>query len=270
MKAPPIAVSLALLIACTGAAAAPFELAVAPSRFELSAKPGARTGQSLDIHNLASAPTEVAMRTIDWTYSDTGDITYHDELLPGSCRPWVLLERRSVTIAGRSKKAFRFQVEPPADAPRGECRFMIAIEGVEPAQQTVIQSGGASLSLPVTGRIAIAVYVALNGAAPTFEIKAVGMREGARGARTPSVTVTNTGDAHGRLDGGLDATDSQGKAYELVPEGTPVMPGPTRTLTLAPRADDTGKAPAPPTYPLKASGLLDWERGSFKVNAEFK
>src|SRR2546429_1537245 len=79
------------------------------------------------------------MRTIDWTYSDTGDITYHDELLPGSCRPWVLLERRSVTIAGRSKKAFRFQVEPPADAPRGECRFMIAIEGVEPAQQTVIR-----------------------------------------------------------------------------------------------------------------------------------
>ena len=39
MKAPPIAVSLALLIACSGAAAAPFELAVAPSRFELSAKP---------------------------------------------------------------------------------------------------------------------------------------------------------------------------------------------------------------------------------------
>ena len=256
---------------CFGmASAATFDIAVLPSRFELATQSGKRLGQSIDIHNMGLTATEVSIRSLDWTYSAEGDIAYFDELRDGSCRPWVTLERRTLSVPPRGKRSLRFQLDVPADAPRGECRFMIAIEGVEPAQQTVIQSGGASLSLPVTGRIAIAVYVALNGAAPTFEIKAVGMREGARGARTPSVTVANTGDAHGRLDGGLDATDSQGKAYELVPEGTPVMPGQTRTLTLAPRADDTGKAPAPPTYPLKASGLLDWERGSFKVNAEFK
>ena len=49
--------------------------------------------------------------------------------------------------------------EWPADAPRSECRFMLAIEGVEPAQQAVIERGGASLSLPVNGRIAVAVYI---------------------------------------------------------------------------------------------------------------
>lgn len=264
----PFVLFLALLMTCGHTAGAPFELAVAPSRFELSAEPGTRTGQSLDIHNLASAPTEVAMRTIDWTYSDTGDITYHDELLPGSCRPWVLLERRSVTIAGRSKKAFRFQVEPPADAPRGECRFMIAIEGVEPAQQTLIRSGGASLSLLVTGRIAVAVYVMLGGAAPQLEIRQLSMADDGE-TRRALVTVSNAGDAHGRLEGSLDATDSKGQTFELVPEGTPILPGQTRTLALSPKGEEDQPAPQP-VYPVKARGTLDWEEGSFKIDVELK
>lgn len=262
------ALSLALLMACNCAASAPFELAVAPSRFELGGKPGTRLGQSLEIHNLASAPTEVAMRTIDWTYSDKGDITYHDELLPGSCRPWVLLERRSVVVAGRSKKSFRFQVEPPADAPRGECRFMIAIEGVEPAQQTMIRSGEANLSLPVTGRIAVAVYVMLDGAVPQLDIRQISLTEAA-GTHRAFVSVSNTGDAHGRLEGSLDATDSKGRTFELVPEGTPIMPGQTRTLALMPKGED-GQAAPQPAYPVKARGTLDWEKGSFKINVELK
>lgn len=262
------ALLLVALATCGGAAGAPFELAVAPSRFELTGKPGARLGQSLDIHNLAGSPTEVTMRTIDWSYSEQGDITYHDELLPGSCRPWVLLERRGITVAPRSKKSFRFQIEPPADAPRGECRFMIAIEGVEPAQQTLIRSGGASLSLPVTGRIAVAVYVMLGGAAPQLEIRRISMAEDGK-ARRALVTVSNTGDAHGRLEGSLDATDSKGQVFELVPEGTPILPGQTRTLSLMPRREE-GQPPPEPAYPVKAGGTLDWEKGSFKVQVELK
>ncbi|MET3379247.1 MULTISPECIES: hypothetical protein [Variovorax] len=264
----PSSLVLLLLAAAGAATAAPFELAVTPSRFELSGKAGARLGQSLDIHNLAPTATEVTMRTIDWSYSAEGNIGYHDELLPGSCRPWVVLERRSVSVPARSKKAFRFQVDPPADAPRGECRFMIAIEGTEPAQQTIIQSGGASLSLPVTGRIAVAVYVMLNGAEPKLEIKQIASGE-TNGARRTLVTVSNTGDAHGRLEGSLDATDSKGRAFELVPEGTPILPGQTRTLALVPKGESGQPAPQP-AYPVKASGTLDWDKGSFKVDMELK
>ncbi|WP_261803579.1 hypothetical protein [Variovorax sp. PAMC26660] len=262
---------LALLVTAVAghhAVAAPFEIAVTPSRFELAAKGGTRLGQSLDIHNLGSATTEVAIRSIDWSYSPEGDISYHDELLPGSCRPWVMLERRIVSVPARSKKSFRFQVDPPADAPRGECRFMIAIEGTEPAQQTVIRGGGASLNLPVTGRIAVAVYVLLNGAEPKLEIRQIASSE-ATGARRALITVANTGDAHGRLEGSLDATDSKGRAFELVPEGTPILPGQTRTLALVPKGDGGPPAP-PPVYPVKASGALDWEKGSFKVDVELK
>lgn len=257
-----------LSAAISPAWAAPFEIAIMPSRFELSAKSGARLGQSLDIHNVGNTATEVSVRTLDWRYSPEGEITYLDPLQPGSCRPWVMLERKTVRVPARGKVSFRFQVEPPADAPRGECRFMLAIEGVEPAYQAAIAQGGASLSLPVTGRIAVAVYVLLNGAEPKLALSQVGVRD-VRGQRTPYVTVSNTGDAHGRLEGSLDATDAAGKTFEMVPEGTPVMPGQTRLIPLQAKGDASGKAPAP-VYPLKASGTLDWEKGGFKVNAEFR
>jgi fimbrial chaperone protein len=264
------ATALPLALAATGTAAfaAPFEIAISPSRFELASKSGTRLGQSLDIHNLGAAPTEVSLRTIDWSYSPEGNIGYHDELLPGSCRPWVTLERRSLSVPARSKKSFRFQVDAPADAPRGECRFMIAIEGTEPAQQAVIQSGGANLSLPVTGRIAVAVYVMLNGAEPRLEMKQVASRT-IEGKRTAIVTVVNSGDAHGRLEGSLDAKDSQGRAFELVPEGTPILPGQTRTIALMPKGE-SGQPTPQPSYPIKAGGMLDWDKGSFKVDLELK
>lgn len=260
--------SLGLGLLAVSAQAAPFEIAVAPSRFELTAKSGERLGQSLDVHNLGSTATAVSLRTLDWTYSPEGQITYHDELLPGSCRPWVALERRTLNVPGQSKSSFRFQITPPADAPRGECRFMIAIEGAEPSQQTIIRSGGASLSLPVTGRIAVAVYVMLGGAAPKLELQQVTLSD-VGGKRTPTVSVTNTGDAHGRLEGALDAKDAKGQVFSLAVEGTPVLPGQTRTLVLMPKADDGQKAPQP-VYPVQASGLLDWDKGSFKVNAELE
>lgn len=263
--------ALAALVALSAAPpawAAPFEIAIMPSRFELSAKSGARLGQSLDIHNVGAAATEVSVRTIDWSYSPEGEISYLDPLQPGSCRPWVLLERKTVKVPARGKVSFRFQIEPPADAPRGECRFMLAIEGVEPAYRAAIGQGGASLSLPVTGRIAVAVYVLLNGAEPKLALSQVGTRD-VHGQRTPYITVSNTGDAHGRLDGSLDATDAAGKRFELVPEGTPVLPGQPRQLPLTPKPEGDGKAAAP-VYPLKAAGTLDWEKGGFKVNAEFR
>ncbi|MET3498117.1 hypothetical protein [Variovorax boronicumulans] len=259
---------LMLAVAASVTWAAPFEIAVMPSRFELSAKSGVRLGQSLDIHNVGNAATEVSVRTLDWRYSPEGDIAYLDPLQPDSCRPWVTLERKTVKVAARGKASFRFQIDPPTDAPRGECRFMLAIEGVEPAYQAAIGQGGASLSLPVSGRIAVAVYVQMNGAEPKLVLSEVGMKD-IRGKRSPYVTISNTGDAHGRLEGSLEATDAAGTAFDLAPEGTPIMPGQTRAIPLQLKGDAQGKAPAP-VYPLKASGTLEWEKGGFKVNAEFR
>ena len=256
------------LFAASRARAAGFEIAASPARFELSGKSSGRLGQSIDIYNVGATATEVSVRTIDWTYSEDGKLAFHDELLPNSCRPWVTLERKTLSIPARSKKAFRFQFEVPADAPRGECRLMLAIEGVEPAHKALIESGGASMSLPVNGRIAVAVYFAVNGAEPKLEMKQVQMAD-IGGKRSPAISVGNTGDAHGRLDGGLDTKDANGVEFELVPDGTPIMPGQTRLIALAPKADGNKKA-LEVAFPLVAKGTLDWDRGSFKIAAEFR
>ena len=258
----------AALFISKAAFSAPFDVAASPARFELSGKGGQRIGQSVDIYNVGNTATEVLVRTIDWTYSEEGKIGFHDELLPNSCRQWVTLERKTIKIGARSKKAFRFQVEVPPEAPKRECRFMLALEGIEPAHNALIASGGANLNLPVAGRIALAVYVAVNGAQPILEFKEVKMTE-RDGRRLPVVMVTNTGDAHGRLDGALDTTDAKGTEFELVPDGTPILPGQTRLISLAPRTEGSAK-PIQPVYPLAAKGVLDWERGSFKISAEFR
>jgi len=249
------------------ALAAPFEIAATPSRFEVSTSAGKRLGQSLEISNLGAEATEVSMRTLDWSLSPEGDVTYFDALQPGSCRPWVTLERRTLKVPARGKASFRFQVDPPADAPRGECRFMVAIEGVEPAYRADIQKGGASLALPVTGRLAVVVYVALNGAEPKITLSQVGMKE-AGGKRTPVVTVSNEGDAHGRLDGALQAVDARGTEFEMVPDGSPILPGQKRSLVLNARGE--GSKPVQPVYPVKVKGVVDWDKGGFKVEAELR
>jgi fimbrial chaperone protein len=92
---------LALGMACAtqNALAVPFEVAISPSRFELQGRNTQRIGQSLEIHNIGNEATEVSVRTIDWSYSEQGNVSYHDDLQPGSCRPWVTLERRTMKVA---------------------------------------------------------------------------------------------------------------------------------------------------------------------------
>jgi hypothetical protein len=256
------------LAAATPAFSAAFEVAISPSRFEVAGKAGGRIGQSLTIYNVGNTPTDVAIRTLDWSYSPEGQITYHDELIAGSCRPWVTLERRTLRVPQQGRSNFRFQIDIPPDATRGECRLMLAVEGIEPAYQAQIQSGGASLSLPVSGRIGVAVYVKVGGAEPKLEIRQLGVKA-VNGKPTPVVTITNTGDAHGRLEGGLESVDAKGVKFDLTPESTPILPGQTRTLPLAARAEANQKPPEI-TLPVKSKGQIDWELGSFKVDVEFK
>jgi fimbrial chaperone protein len=262
--------ALALLFAAASVplTAAPFEIGATPTRFILTGKSSGRIGQTLTVFNLGTAPTELALRTLDWTFTESGNVTYHDELLPNSCRTWVTLERKTLKIGARDKRAFRFQIEVPADAPRGECRFMVALEGVEPATKALLESGGSNLSLPVSGRIAVAVYIAINGAEPKLEMKQVTTEE-IQGKRTPVITVSNSGDAHARLDGGLNAVDAQKNEFELLPDSSPILPGQTRSIRLLPKAED-GKAAANMVFPVVSKGSIDWDKGSFKVAAEFK
>ena len=79
--------------------------------------------------------------------------------------------------------------------------------------------------------------------------------------------VTNTAHDHGTLNGSLDAKEANGIEFELVPHGTPILPGQTRLIALAHKAE-CKERPVVPAYPMAANGALDWELASQQATAE--
>ncbi len=235
-----------------------FAALVSPPRFELAAKPGETLREVVEITNASATAAKYRLRTADWVFEESANVRFEDALLPGSCRPWVAIERREITVSPGGKYRYRFEIAPPADAPVGECRFAVMIEGDE---QNVQTPGGPSF--PIAGRLAVIVYVTLGGAEAKLEV--VGNKTATiNGEVMPVVLVKNTGNAHGRLAGFLSGTDAAGKKLEFSPSTAPILPGETRpvSLVLYRERDEPLKI----TYPITIRGNLEW--GDRKVPFE--
>lgn len=247
----PRSVCSALLLAALAlpglAAAQGFSALVSPPRFEDGVKPGEVYRNVIDITNVSGAPTRLALRTADWSLREDGTVDFYDDLQTGSCRPWVGLEAHEVAIGPQVKRRFRFEVAVPADAPAGECRFSILIEG-DPSEQT------AAMVAPVSGRIGVIVYLAIGEGAPRLEILET-LRTQVDGHDVPALRVINRGNAHGRLEGFADGTDADGKRWTLAPSSLPLLPDTTRIIALAPA--DAADVAGVPTYPVVLTGNLD-------------
>lgn len=252
-----------LLAACVvpAAIAQGFAALVAPPRFELRAKPGERLREVLEITNGAQLPARYRFRTADWTLNADGQVGVLEELQPSSCRPWVSIERQLADVPAGGRLRYRFEVAPPADAAAGECRFAILIEGDEP---TV--AAGEGFRLPVKGRIAIVVYIAVGDAAPRLEIEKAATIDQS-GKRTPVVFVRNTGNAHGRVSGFLIGTDGQGKRLDFTPSSLPILPGETRAIALS-AANDRDEPVLTPV-PITIRGTLEWTGGRVPFEHRF-
>jgi hypothetical protein len=232
------------------AGAQQFAAVVSPPRFEFSVDPGERSRQVIEITNAATQPATYYLRTADWSLAPDAGVSFTDELAPGSCRPWVAIERREIAVSGGGRYRFRFEVQPPADAPAGECRFALLIEG---EQQTVQTEGG--LNIPVSGRIAVIVYVGVGGANPDLKVVDSAVIE-AGGRWLPALNVSNTGNAHGRLAGFLSGTDARGRQLEFTPSTLPILPGESRAITLS--ASDGSNEVTDVAYPVTIGGVLEW------------
>lgn len=239
-----------------------FNAAASPPRFELTAAPGSRSRQVLELTNAGALPAKYRIKTADWSLGPDASVTFYDELRPGSCRPWVALERPELTLPGGARARFRFEIAPPADAPAGECRFALLIEGDEPAVAKSDQ-----LQIPVRGRLGVIVYLAVGDAAPKLSIvkATVEMRDG---KRVPTLWVNNAGNAHGRLAGFLAGTDAQGRELEFGPSTFPVLPGETRALALA--AQLGPNEPTEPALPVTVRGTLEWAGGRLPFEHRFE
>jgi fimbrial chaperone protein len=266
----PWAVLLAALVSAIApglAQASGFAVAATPSRFELVAKPGEVVSRTVELHHVGSEPAEYTLRSADWTLGEQRGLEFFDALQAGSCRPWFRLERRTVRMEPNARRRVRFEVEVPADAPAGECRFALLVENHD--QRTIPLIKDSPVTLPMTGRLGVIVYLSIGGAAPKLSVGPLSLGE-QQGARVPMITVTNEGNAHGRLDGALRGTDAAGRTLFFPVSTLPVLPGQTRQLALHPTQDLQSKRPVAVQYPITLSGRLDWEKGQFEVKGELK
>lgn len=227
-----------------------FAALISPPRFELAAKPGARAREVIEITNAANQPAKFKLRTSEWTLDAAGAVKFEDALAPGSCRPWVAIERREITVSPGGKYRYRFEVAPPAGAPVGECRFAILVEGDDQNVQT-----GGGVSFPVSGRLGVIVYVTVGDAQPKLTV--VGAKVAQVEQRpTPVIQVKNEGNAHGRLSAFLSGTDAKGNKLEFTTSTLPILPGETRDIALVVRRERD--EPVGITYPITIRGKLEW------------
>jgi len=242
---------LAVLAAIPSAALAQgFAALVSPPRFELSVKPGERAREVMEITNAGTQSARYRLKTADWALDANAAVTFEDALKPGSCRPWIAIESRQINIAAGGKYRYRFEVAPPADAPAGECRFAILIEGDE---QNVQTPGGPAF--PIAGRLGVIVYVTLGGAQPLLEVAGSRVSK-VNDEDTPVLLVKNSGNAHGRLAGFLSGTDAAGKKIEFTPSTLPILPGETRAISLVVYKER--EEPVKIAYPITIRGKLEW------------
>lgn len=239
--------------------AAGFAVLVTPPRFELRAQPGEVLRQVLEITNAGESPTRLGVQTAEWAFGDDGAVVFSNPLAEGSCRPWSALEARELELAPGGRRRYRFEVAVPADAPEQECRFAILFEG-DPESV-----GG--LALPVAGRLAIIVYVAVGAARAELElldhaIVAVDERS------LPTLTVKNTGTAHTRLEGFVSGRDAAGRELVFAPQNSPVLPGQTRTLALYPQGPE-GEPPPEFSFPIRLAGRLEWSGQAMNLDELF-
>ncbi|MGH8081417.1 MAG: hypothetical protein ACREP7_12660 [Lysobacter sp.] len=240
----------ACALASTGAVGQGFSALVSPPRFEDRTQPGTTYRNVVEISNISGASAHYTLKTADWHLDGQGAAVFDSALAPGSCRPWVGLEAAEIQVAANGKRRYRFEVAVPADAPVGECRFAIMLEG-DP------EAVGGGLALPVSGRIGIIVYLAVGEAAAKLQLLDTSVGD-VEGRKLPVLRVRNDGNAHGRLEGLIDGTDANGRKLSFAPSSLPLMPGETRTIVLTPQADDAASAPPVVAYPLQLKGALDW------------
>lgn len=241
---------MALLGATTTATAADFAVAVSPPRFELKMKPGERTRQVLEITNSALGASSFKVKTADWTLAPDGSVVFEDALRAGSCRPWVTLERRELTVQSGRPYRFRFEVAPPADAPAAECRFALLLEGEDQTAQT------GSLAIPYNARLGVIVYIGIGNVAPKIEIVGSAVQN-VNGRLTAVLKVKNVGTAHGRLSGFLSGTDAGNTALEFAPTPSPILPGESRDIALTASRPGDPDTPVTARFPVTVRGNLE-------------
>jgi hypothetical protein len=129
----------------------------------------------------------------------------------GPCCP-ARIERHEIAIVPGETRDYRFEVHVPENAKNGECRFALLVSS---EAGTATPSGGSFIQIPIVGRLAVIVYVTIGDAKPDMKLERIAMQK-INGKPLPVATFRNTGDAHGRVSGHLEALDANRHKVILV------------------------------------------------------
>jgi len=238
-----------------------FAAYISPPRIVAQVNPGQSLRQVIEIQHVGRQRGSYRFYTNDWHLQADQSVVFTDELAPQSCRPWVAIERHELSLEPGARYRYRVEVTPPADTPPLECRFALMVEGLEGAR---VQG---AFNFPVGGRIAVIVYLAVGDAAPALTLESTAVAT-LNGQPTAVLSVRNSGNAHGRLEGFLSATDANGQRLELAPADLPILPGQTRQIALSPVVEAGQPVPVP-RFPLQVKGALEWGSHTLTLDTRF-
>lgn len=245
-----------------------FAASIAPSRFELRAEAGDVIRETVTITNPSEATANYVLKTADWQLDEMSSLHYEEDLLiDGSCRPWVRLERKTITIRPGGRRNYRFEVHVPDDAEPGLCQFAILIG---PAEAFAARINDGKISIPVVGRYAVITYVTVGDARPKIENLGL-TRVDSNGLRLPAILLRNVGIGHDRASGQVTAVDVSGMRISMIPSTFPILPGRTEVIAFAPELDATGASPLTLdrqlSFPVRLSGRIEVGGGTIEIDA---
>lgn len=247
-----------LLLLCTPLSWG-FSALISPPRVEGQQQAGKTYRNVLEITNSSDMAEKYTFKTADWSLDPQGGVLFQDTLAAGSCRPWVSIQAREITLKANQRLRYRFEVKVPADAPAGECRFAIMVEG-EP------QTPKGGIGLPVSGQIGVIVYLAIGDAkADITFVQAQTQAPQPKQPPLPSLTFHNQGLAHARLSGLIEGVDAKQQRVVFNPASDPILPQTSRSILLYPLAE---KDQPPPqiAYPLSLKGVVENEKQEIPID----
>ena len=262
-----LAIGLVILVSFISkpALAGSFSARISPPNFELKAKPGEVLRRVISITNADDETARYQVRTADWRLNEQGGviITPADQpLASGSCRPWTRIESRSLRLLPGATKRYRFEVHVPEDASDGECRFAVV---VSPAPDSMDSMTFGPIRFPISGSIAVIVYVTVGKAMPNLEFNGI-HKTIKNNIAVPVIRFTNTGNAHARPFGSVWVEDAAGNTAELIAVSFPILPARTWDVELVADPDRSGIASMSELkYPLNLKGLIEWDGGTCEV-----
>jgi hypothetical protein len=231
---------LPLLAAAQGTPAAPPQVAISPSRFELDISPQPTT-ESVRIMNLSDTPIEVQVSVVNWDLDEANQVRVL-EPTEQSLDQWMTINPLHFTVAPGETQNVRFSIRPRVAPEPAEHRAMIYLDqvlGDEP-------KGGVRMRF----QYGVAVYGQVGERIRKGTLHGIDVR--ASGSQLSAVfDISSEGTAHVRMTGqyavwpadafpGPAATtvyDSRAPAPSVVLQvgelpPLPVLPGCRRQLVL--------------------------------------